>query len=80
VRGTCRRGKYRVIDHFVVCPAIMGPSLSFPHYVFVDYSWDISDHFHVFASLALWVICSNITAPLPCSNACLPDPSLNRLG
>jgi hypothetical protein len=32
-------------------PPITGPSLNFPHSVFVDYSWDTSDHFHVFASV-----------------------------
>jgi hypothetical protein len=30
---------------------IMGPSRSFLHSLVVDYSWDTSDYFHVFASV-----------------------------
>ena len=55
-RGTCMRGRGRVIDHIVAWPGDGFP----PHSLRVDYSWDISDHFPIFAT----VPCdSGITTP-----------------
>ena len=46
-RGTCTRGRQRVLDHFVTWPG-RTPA---PHSPWIGYTWDISDHFPVFASI-----------------------------
>ena len=48
-RGTCRRGKGRVIDHIVAWPGEGGRPP--PHSLRVGYLWDTSDHFPIFATV-----------------------------
>ena len=47
IRGTCMRGRGRVIDHIIAWPGVG----VLPHSLKVGYSWDTSDHFPIFATV-----------------------------
>ena len=53
-RGTCMRGRGRVIDHIVAWPGDGCP----PHSLRIGYSWDISDHFPIFSYIYIYYIYS----------------------